>query len=109
MKVAYSARHFELDDRVRKFTEGKLRKLEKFLQEPVEARVTLESIKYRNRADLHLTHRFGVIQASDVNGDMFDAINLAVDKAEKQARRSNKKFYSKRRRDEDDGATPAEE
>ncbi len=104
MKVEYSTRHFDLDDRVRRFTEGKLRKLEKFLREPVDARVTLETIKHRNRADLHLAHRFGIIQASEVNDDMFDAINLAVDKAEKQARRSNKKFYSKRRRDDTESA-----
>ncbi len=108
MKVEYSARHFELDDRVREFTEGKLRKLEKFLQEPIDARVALESVKHRNRADLHLAHRFGVIQASEVHGDMFDAINLAVDKAEKQARRSTKKFYAKRRRDESDGVAEPE-
>lgn len=106
MKVEYVARHYELNERVREFTETKLRKLDKYLQEPVDARVTLESEKYRNRADLHLAHRFGVIQATEVTGDMFDAINLAVDKAEKQARRSNKKFHSKRRRSER-GGTPS--
>ncbi len=104
MKVEYVARHYELNERVREFTETKLRKLDKYLQEPVDARVTLESEKYRNRADLHLAHRFGVIQATEVTGDMFDAINLAVDKAEKQARRSNKKFHSRRRRGERGGA-----
>ena len=98
MKVEYVARHYELNDQVREFTEGKLRKLDKYLQDPVDARITLESVKHRNRADLHLAHRFGVIQATEVTDDMYDAINLAVDKAEKQARRSNKKFHAKRRR-----------
>ncbi len=100
MKVEYVARHYELNDQVREFTENKLRKLDKFLQEPVDARVTLEVDKHRKRADLHLAHRFGVIQATEVTADMYDAINLAVDKAEKQARRSNKKFQTKRRRGE---------
>lgn len=98
MKVEYVARHYELNDRVRTFTESKLRKLEKFLQEPIEAHVMLETAKHRNRADLRLTHRFGMIQATEDTDEMFDAINLAVDKAEKQARRSNKKFHAKRRR-----------
>lgn len=98
MKVEYVARQYELNDRVREFTESKLRKLDKFLQEPVEAHVTLETKKHRNRADLRLTHRFGTIHAAEATDEMFDAINLAVDKAEKQARRSNKKFHAKRRR-----------
>jgi putative sigma-54 modulation protein len=98
MKVEYVARHYDLNDQVRDFTESKLRKLEKFLQEPIEARVMLETSKHRNRADLRLTHRFGMIQSTEATDEMFDAINLAVDKAEKQARRSNKKFHAKRRR-----------
>ncbi len=107
MKVEYVARHYDLNERVREFTESKLRKLDKYLQEPVDARVTLEAEKHRNRADLHLAHRFGVIQATEVTGDMYDAINLAVDKAEKQARRSNKKFHARRRRGEQRGSAPS--
>ena len=99
MRVEYVARQYELDERVREFTESKLRKLDKYLQEPIEARVTLETEKFRHRADLHLAHRFGVIQAAEeVSDDMFDAINQAVAKAEKQARRANAKHRDKRRR-----------
>ncbi len=98
MRVEYVARHYELTDQVREFTESKLKKLDKYLQEPVDARVTLEAIKHQHRADLHLSHRFGAIQATELTDAMYDAINLAVDKAEKQARRSNKKFQSRRRR-----------
>lgn len=99
MRVEYVARHYDLDDRVREFTESKLRKLDRYLQEPIEARLTLETEKHRHRADLHLAHRFGIIQAAEeVTEDMFDAINQAVAKAEKQARRSNAKFRDKRRR-----------
>lgn len=104
MKVAYTARHYDLDDRTREFTEAKLQKLDKFLQEPVDARITFDSEKHRNRADLHLAHRFGVIQATEVAEDMLEAITLAVGKAEKQARRANKKFIDKRRKAERNNA-----
>ncbi len=98
MKIDYVARNYELDDRLRHFTESKLRKVTKFLQEPAEVRVSLELNKHRHKADLHLAHRFGVIHTTEATSDMYDAINLAVDKAEKKARRANKKFKDKRRR-----------
>ncbi len=98
MHIDFVARSFPLDDRIREFTTEKLGKLTRFLAEPVEVRVTLEQEKHRCMAELHLLHRFGVIQAAEETRDMFDAVNQAVDKAEKQARRSRKKFVDRRRR-----------
>ena len=98
MKLEYTGRNYHVDDRVRAYTEDKLGKLDKFLQEPVEIRVTLETEKHRQIADVHIHHRLGVLQATEENDDMYDAINLAVDKVEKQARRSTRKMIDKRRR-----------
>jgi len=98
MHIDYVARNYPLDDQIRSYTSDKLQKVAKFLDDPVEIRVTLEHEKYRYIADLHVSHRFGVIKANEENDDMYDAINLAVDKTEKQARRSRKKFRDKRRK-----------
>jgi len=98
MNVEYVARNCDLDDRIRDFAEKKLRKVAKFLQEPAEIRFALEIEKHRHIAELHLAHRFGVVQATEETDNLFDSINLAVDKAEKQLRRSNKKFHARRRR-----------
>lgn len=98
MNIEFVARNYRLDDRIRTFTSDKLHKVIKFLEEPVEVRVTLEQEKHRHIADLHLAHRFGVIQANEAMDNMFDAVNLAVDKAEKQARRTKAKFRDKRRK-----------
>ncbi len=98
MNIEFSTRNFKANDRVREYASGKLGKVAKFVEEPVEARVTLESEKHRRIAEIHLSHRFGVLQAAEETGNMLDAINLAVDKIEKQARRSRKKHKDKRRR-----------
>ncbi len=99
MNIEYVGRNFEVDDNVRAFTEGKLaKKVTKFVDDPVEIRVTLETEKHRNIADLHIAHKHGVLQATEETGDMYEAINMAVDKVEKQARRSKKKFIDRRRR-----------
>ena len=98
MNIDYVARNLELDTRIRDFTADKLQKVGKFLDEPVDVRVTVEQEKHRCSAELHITHRFGIIQANEETDDIFDAVNLAVDKAEKQARRSRKKVRDKRRK-----------
>jgi len=104
MNIDFLARNLELDDTIRDYTDDKLEKVTKFLDDPVEIHVTLEQEKHRSIAELRISHRFGLIQATEETGDMLDSINLAVDKAAKQARRSRKKFIDKRRKaDRDNG------
>lgn len=98
MNIEYVSRNFDLDDPVREYAESKLGKVVKFLEEPIEMRLSLEREKHRHIAEVHVAHRFGVLQATDENPEMLDAINLVVDKVEKQARRSRKKFMDRRRR-----------
>ena len=98
MNIEYVGRNYAVDDSVRGYIEGKLGKVTKFVQEPVEIRVTLETEKHRQIADLHIAHKNGVFQATEETGDMYDALNMALDKIEKQARRSKKKAIDRRRR-----------
>ena len=105
MQIDYVSRHFELDDGLREYAANKLSKLSRFLDEPVEVRVTLEQEKYRQIAELHVAHRHGVLQATGETEEMRDTINLVIDKLEKQARRSRQKYQAKRRRaDRDNGS-----
>ena len=104
MNIDFLARNLELDNTIRDYTNDKLEKVSKFLDDPVEVHVTLEQEKHRSIAEVRISHRFGLIQAKEETDELLDSINLAVDKAEKQARRSRKKFIDKRRRaDRDNG------
>jgi putative sigma-54 modulation protein len=98
MNIEYVARHFTLDDAIREYTEDKLGKVSKFVEEPVEVRVIFETRKHHYIADVHVAHRFGILQATEETESMQDSVNLAVDKIEKQARRARKKFMDRRRR-----------
>lgn len=98
MNIDFVGRNVEIDDRLRSYTERKLGKVTKFLQDPVEIRVTLEAEKHRNIADLHISHRHGVLQATEETGDLYESLNQAVDKVEKQARRSKNRAIDRRRR-----------
>ncbi len=98
MKIDFTGRHYEVDDQVRGYAEGKLRKLRKHLDEPVEVHLILEVEKRRQIAELHIHHRHGSVQAAEEADEMRDAIKAAVDKAQKQARRARKKHKGKKRR-----------
>ena len=98
MNIDFVAHSVQLDDRISEYAAGKLGKLTKFLDEPIDVRVSLAQERHRCMAELHIAHRFGLIQATEETDDVLDAINMAVDKAGKQARRSRKKFMDKRRK-----------
>lgn len=99
MQIDYTCRNVHLDDRLRDLIEQRLQKVMKFVEEPIEVKVVLDIEKHRHIAEIHISHRLGIAKAAEENdGSLLDAINLAVDKAEKQARRSRKKRVDKRRR-----------
>ncbi len=98
MIVEYVGKHFHPGDQIKAYAEDKLSKVLPFVEEPIEVRITLEAEKARHVADVHLSHRHGVLQATEETENMVDAINAAVDKVAKQARRSRKKFIDQRRR-----------
>ncbi len=98
MKIDYVARHFRLDEKTRGNADKKLRKVSRFLEEPIEIRVILDVINRSRVADIHASHRYGVLQATEETDTFEGAINLAVDKIEKQARRSRRKAKGRKRR-----------
>lgn len=98
MNIDYVARHSRLDDETREHAERKLTKALRFLEEPIEIRVILDESKHRKQADIHASHRFGTLQATEETDSYVEAINLAVAKIEKQARRSRDKAKGRKRR-----------
>ena len=98
MKIDFVGRHFQPDGQTKAYATEKLAKLDPFVEDPVEVRVLLDSEKKRQVAEVYVTHRFGSMVAREEAEIMLDAVNSAVDKIVKQARRSRKKFLDKRRR-----------
>ena len=98
MKIDYVGRHLALDDVMRSHTEEKLGRVLRFLAEPVEAHVTLDIERHRKIAEIHLKHRHGSLHAREENTDVLEAIGLASDHLERQAKRARKRSVDRRRR-----------
>jgi putative sigma-54 modulation protein len=98
MNIEYVGRHVELDDRIRTRTEEKLARVTKFLSEPIDVHVALDVERHRQIAEIRVKHRRGSLHAREENNDLLEAIDLAGDHLERQAKRQRKRAVDRRRR-----------
>jgi putative sigma-54 modulation protein len=98
MKIEYVGRGFAVDEVVQQYAEEKLRKMQKFLDDPVDVHVALEIEGHVHVADVHVSHRFGALHSRVTAPQLLDAINAAGDHLATQAERTRKKFMDRRRR-----------
>ncbi len=98
MQIDYVGRNIKLTDDIRSYTESKMARATRFLEAPMEIRLVLEEKGHRRIADLQIHHKFGDLQAENEGANLREAIHEVIEKIEKQARRSRKKFMAKRRR-----------
>jgi ribosomal subunit interface protein len=98
MVIEYVVRGYSLDESVKGYLEKKLRKVLRFVDEPIAVHAVLETEKHQAIAEVHLTHRLGVLHSREAAEQMLDAINLAVDNLETQAQRAHEKLTGRRRR-----------
>jgi putative sigma-54 modulation protein len=98
MNIEYVGRTHDIDDRLRELAEEKLKKLGRFLAEPVEARIELAVEKHRQVIDLHVSHRSGTLHANHEGHDLRETLTEALDSIQNQAQRGRKRDMDKRRR-----------
>ncbi|MCB2189337.1 MAG: ribosome-associated translation inhibitor RaiA [Deltaproteobacteria bacterium] len=92
MQIQVTFRHVEPSEAVKEYAREKVEKVQKFLDGPVEASVTLTVEKHRHVADVTLMASGLKIHGNETTGDLFSAIDLVMDKLEKQLRRYRDKL-----------------
>ncbi|HMB71822.1 MAG TPA: ribosome-associated translation inhibitor RaiA [bacterium] len=88
MKVNVTARHFDLTPDLKDHAEKKLSKFLKYTDGLLNAHVVLEVEKYRSIAEVFVHGREGDFTGKAESGDMQTSIDGAVEKVEKQIRRT---------------------
>ncbi len=106
MTIEFVSRNFQIDDALRTLTEERLARVTRFLLEPIEIRVILETEKFRHAAELHVTHLHGSLHAREESTQMPEAVGLAIDHLERQARRLRKRAVDRRKRAGRDNGGP---
>ena len=87
MKISVTFRNTEVDDWHKEYIDQKLKKLEKYLDTPVEARIVLSVEKFRNVAEVNLMTNRQILNAKEEAKEMSLAIDNAIEKIERQLKK----------------------
>jgi putative sigma-54 modulation protein len=91
--ISVTFRHVDPSQPLKDYVSEKLGKIQKILDDPFEANVTLSVEKYRHIAEVFLTTRGITIKAFESTDNLYSAIDLVCDKVERQT----KKYREKRK------------
>lgn len=102
MRISVTFRHMEPTDAIKDYVVKKLTKVNRYLDEPIEATVVLSLEKYRNIAEVTLSAGRNVINCTESTDDIYSAIDKSLDKLERQIKKQKQKVRSKKSRTKPD-------
>lgn len=96
MQTSLTFKNLDPSDHLKTYVSDKLNRLDKFLDNPAEASVVLSVEKFRHIAEINITgDRLSIIGKEETN-DMYSAIDMVLDKLEKQIKKSKQKIRERR-------------
>jgi putative sigma-54 modulation protein len=96
MQTSVTFKNLEPSDPLKSYVKNKLEKLDKFLDNPAEANVVLSVEKIHHIAEIKLTGDRLNVNCREKTGDMYSSIDKALDKLEKQIKKSKEKIRNHR-------------
>ncbi len=99
VKVSVTFRHTQPTDALKHYAEEKLHRIAKYCYQPLDAHVVLSvDSKERQVAEVELHTRGTTIHGKEETPDLYSAIDLVMDKIERQVQKIKAKTQDKRRR-----------
>lgn len=96
MKYMISGKNMEVTDSLRDAVEGKLGKLEKYFTPETKCNVKLSVEKGRQKAEVTIPVRKGILRSEQVSNDMYVSIDLVEEAIERQLKKYKKKLIDRR-------------
>jgi len=97
MNISITFRHMTSSDAIKKHASEKLGKLQKFLRQPMTAKVTCSIDGLKQIAEARISSGGEHLEAKEIGDDMYASIDLVMAKLERQIRRDKGAQESKRR------------
>ena len=92
MHIKITARHLDLTPALAEYARKKLDKYDKYLSSPAKAQVILSiEKKFQQSAEIIITSTKSTFRSKDESNDMYAAIDLSLDKMEKQLKKHKEK------------------
>jgi len=96
MQTSVTFMNLDPSEALKSYATEKLDRFDKYVDNPAKANVVLTVEKFRHIADINISADGFVVNGHEETSDMYSAIDMALDKIEKQIKK-NKKKYKKRR------------
>ena len=98
MNITVTFRHVDASDALKKRATEKISKLQKFLRQPMTARVTVSLEKLKHEVEARISSGGERYEAHEATQDMYESIDKVMDKLERQIRGSKGAAQAKKRR-----------
>jgi putative sigma-54 modulation protein len=93
MQISVNFRHMESSEALKDYVEEKLSKVKKYIDEPIDAQVVLSvQKKIHQRAEVTMVAKGLTMKSAEEKEDMYAAIDLMVDKIDRQLKRYKEKL-----------------
>ena len=96
MQLSVTFRHMEKSDALKDYARDKIARVEKYLDSVMEVNVVLSVEKFRHIADVTINADGLTINGQEQTEDMYSAIDMVVDKIERQVKRYRQKIKSRK-------------
>jgi ribosome hibernation promoting factor len=96
MQTSVTFKNIDPSDNLKSYVSDKLDRFDKYLDNPGEASVVLAVEKFRHIAEINIAGDRLTIIGSEETNDMYSAIDMALDKLEKQIKKSKQKIRERR-------------
>jgi putative sigma-54 modulation protein len=97
MNVSITFRHMDASEAIKKHTAAKLGKLQKFLRQPMTAKVTISVDKLKHVAEARISSGGAHLEAKESSGDMYTSIDRMIEKLDRQIRVTKGAAQARRR------------
>lgn len=96
MQLDITFKNIESTDALKDYASKRLSKLDKYVDKPSEIHAVLSVEKRRHTADVTLSADGVVINAVEITEDMYSAIDMVMDKLERQVKKHKEKSQAKK-------------
>ena len=96
MQTSVTFKNLDSSDTLRSYVQGKLDRFDRLLDNPAEASVVLSVEKFRHMAEINIIGDRLTINGKEETVDMYSAIDMVLDKLEKQIKKSKEKIRERR-------------
>jgi len=96
MQTSVTFKNLDPSDNLKSYVTDKLSRLDKYLYNPAEANVVLTVEKFRHIAEVNIVGDRLSINGKEETEDMYSAIDMVLDKLEKQIKKNREKTKDRR-------------